>query len=81
MKKTKTGYIGDKVVTRPKQYQIGIDTFTRAIETMSTERIIGFCQGNIDKYIWREKGSDIDDLYKARDYIELWISILQRDSK
>ena len=97
MKKTKTGFIGDKIkgvdmafsmngparenVLQPKQYRIGIDTFTRAKKTMSKERLIGFCQGNIDKYIWRDKDSDLDDLYKARDYIDLWIETLKKDNK
>jgi hypothetical protein len=80
MKKTKTGFIGDKVITKPKQYRIGIDTFTRAKKTMSKERLIGACQFNCDKYLWREKGSDLDDLYKARDYIDLWIETLKKDN-
>lgn len=59
--------------SKPKQYQIGIDTFERAKATMSRDELIGFCKGNVDKYCWRVKGCDKEDLAKAKDYIDLWI--------
>lgn len=64
-------------VLKPTQYQIGIDTFERCKETMNKEQLIGFCKGNVDKYIWREKGCDEQDLVKAKDYIDLWLWTLE----
>lgn len=61
----------DKETSKPIQYQIGIDTFDRMKANASFEEIIGGCKLNIDKYIWRKKGSDREDWEKARDYIEL----------
>ena len=63
--------------TKPKQYQIGIDSFERMKANATKEEIIGACKLNIDKYIWRNKGSDIEDLKKAKDYINLWIETLE----
>lgn len=65
------------MVLKPTQYQIGIDTFERCKETMSREQMIGFCKGNVDKYIWRNKGCDAQDLVKAKDYIDLWLWALE----
>jgi hypothetical protein len=62
---------------KPEQYQIGIDTFERMKANCTNEEIIGACKLNIDKYIWRKKGSDIEDLKKAKDYIDLWIGLLE----
>jgi hypothetical protein len=64
-------------MTRPEQYRIGIDTFERMKANCTDEEIIGACKLNIDKYIWRKKDSDIEDLRKAKDYIDLWIEILE----
>jgi hypothetical protein len=58
---------------KPLQYQIGIDTFDRIKSNSSYDEIAGACKLNIDKYIWRVKGSDREDLLKAKDYIDLWI--------
>ena len=55
---------GDK----PKQYQIGIDTFTRAESNLSKEEIIAICKFNIDKYNWRKKDQDMEDFKKIIDY-------------
>lgn len=63
--------------SKPKQYQIGIDSFERMKANATKEEIIGACKLNIDKYIWRNKGSDIEDLKKAKDYINLWIETLE----
>ena len=49
---------------------------------LSSEEFKGFCKGNIIKYVYRydEKGG-IDDLKKARDYINELISLFERERK
>jgi hypothetical protein len=55
-------------VKKPKQYQIGIDTFERAEANLSKEEILAICKFNIDKYCWRQKQQDKDDFQKIIDY-------------
>ena len=62
---------------KPKQYRIGIDSFERAKANMSKEKIIGACKLNIDKYTWREKGTDKEDVEKLKDYADLWLWALE----
>jgi len=64
---------------KPEQYNVGIDTIERARQNMTQEELIGAYKFNIDKYIWRKKGSDKEDLIKAKDYLELWIEILDNN--
>ena len=53
---------------RPPQYSKGIDTFERMEANCSKDEILAFCRGNIDKYNWRKKGQDKEDLKKIIDY-------------
>ena len=53
---------------KPKQYQIGIDTFQRAEANMTKEEILACVRFNIDKYNWRKKGQDREDFEKIMDY-------------
>ena len=55
-------------VTKPEQYQIGIDTFARAEANLTKEEILAICKFNIDKYTWRQKDQDKDDFKKIIDY-------------
>lgn len=55
---------------KPKQYQIGIDTFERVEANLSKEEIIAICKFNIDKYCWRQKDQDKDDFQKIIKYAE-----------
>jgi hypothetical protein len=55
-------------VTKPKQYQIGIDTFERAEANLTKEQILAICKFNIDKYNWRQKEQDKEDFKKIIDY-------------
>jgi len=57
-------------VTKPKQYEIGIDTFERAEANLSKEEILAICKFNIDKYCWRQKQQDKEDFKKIIDYAE-----------
>ena len=55
-------------IKKPKQYQIGIDTFERAEANLSKEEILAICKFNIDKYNWRKKDQDKEDFKKIIDY-------------
>lgn len=55
-------------VKKPKQYEIGIDTFERAEANLSKEEILAICKFNIDKYNWRQKQQDKEDFKKIIDY-------------
>ena len=55
---------------KPKQYQIGIDTFERAEANLSKDQILAICKFNIDKYCWRQKQQDKEDFQKIIDYAE-----------
>lgn len=57
-----------KTNLKPKQYQIGIDTFTRAEANLTKDEILAICKFNIDKYNWRKKDQDKEDLKKIIDY-------------
>lgn len=56
--------------TKPKQYQIGIDTFQRAEANMTKDEILACVRFNIDKYNWRKKGQDKEDFEKIIKYAE-----------
>lgn len=62
---------------KPKQYQIGIDTFQRMEANCTKEEIIAFCKGNIDKYNWRKKDQDKEDFQKIIDYCNFAIKQLK----
>jgi len=55
-------------VKKPKQYEIGIDTFERAEANLTKEEILAICKFNIDKYNWRKKDQDKEDFQKIIDY-------------
>jgi len=73
----------DKVMSRksnkPEQYQIGIDTFARMEANSTKDEILAFCRGNIDKYNWRKKGQDLEDLKKIIDYANFAIKQIEND--
>jgi hypothetical protein len=63
-------------VTKPIQYQIGIDTFERSESNLSKQEIIAICKFNIDKYCWRKKDQDKEDFKKIIDYANWAIRLL-----
>ena len=71
---TKTEIQEDK----PEQYQIGIDTFTRAEANMNFEELMACCRFNIDKYNWRVKGQDLEDFKKIIAYAKFAIKQLEK---
>ena len=64
---------------KPKQYQIGIDTFKRAEANMSVEERMSCVKFGIDKYNWRDKGQDLSDLIKIIAYAEWGIEQLKEN--
>lgn len=53
---------------KPKQYNIGIDTFERAKANLTKEELLACCRFNIDKYTWRKKDQDKSDFEKIIAY-------------
>lgn len=53
------------------------------VECIDVTEHMGFCVGNAIKYLWRAdlKGSQLEDLRKARWYIDREIARLERASK
>ena len=68
---------------KPKQYQIGIDTFDLMRENATPEERVSFAKWNIMKYAMRKKGQDISDFEKIVDYAKFGLeSLLEiRDRK
>lgn len=66
---------------KPKQYQIGIDTFERARANMTPNEIIACCKFNIDKYNWRKKDQQLSDFMKIIDYANFAIEIMQKENE
>lgn len=62
---------------KPKQYQIGIDTFQRAESNMTLEERLACVRWNIDKYNWRKKDQDKQDFEKIKAYCDYAIKQLE----
>ena len=62
---------GDNVVEHPKHYT----SHPSGIECIEITKHFNFCLGSAIKYIWRadSKGNDIQDLRKAKQFIEFEI--------
>jgi len=54
----------------------GIDTITRCKANMTLEQQKAICIFNIDKYTWREKGQNLSDIKKIRDYLN-WLEEIE----
>lgn len=62
---------------KPIQYQIGIDTFQRSkANHTAAETRVEIAKFMIDKYNWRNKGQDIEDFKKIKDYCDFAIEAL-----
>lgn len=63
----------EDVVNRPTHYNTGaIECIDGIKESMNGEEFKGYLKGNVIKYVWRykNKGKPIEDLRKARWYLE-----------
>lgn len=65
-------------MTKPEQYQIGIDTLDRMEANCTLDERMAFVKGNIDKYNWRKKGSDKQDLEKIIAYAKWGIKQMEK---
>lgn len=65
-------------VDHPSYYG-GVDALIECIDVVEN---MNFCRGNAIKYLWRagSKESELDDLYKAKWYVEREIARLERIS-
>ncbi len=69
------------VVNSPPHYKTGGIEAIEGIEaSMAPEAFAGYLKGNIMKYMWRyeRKGKPIEDLKKARWYLDRLISLRER---
>ena len=66
-------------VNHPKHYT----EHPSGVECIEITEHMGFCLGNAVKYIWRAslKGKEVEDLRKARWYIDREISRLIKEQK
>ena len=66
-------------VNRPKHYT----AHSSGIECIQITECFNFCRGNAIKYIWRagDKGNEVQDLEKARWYIDREIKRLTGENK
>lgn len=72
--------IGDPV-NSPSHYNSGgIEAIAGIEASMSPEGFAGYLKGNVMKYMWRyeNKGKPVEDLKKARWYLERLISLRER---
>ena len=65
---------------KPQHYSKGIDTFARMEANCTKEECLAFAKGNIDKYNWREKGQDLEDLEKIVSYANWAIKLLKDEN-
>jgi len=75
------GSDGVDVVNSPPHYKTGGIEAIEGIEaSMGPEAYAGYLKGNIMKYMWRyeRKGKPIEDLKKARWYLDRLISLRER---
>ena len=63
-------------VKRPKHY----NSHPSGVECIVVTEHMNFCRGNAMKYLWRagEKGDELEDLRKARWYIDREIARLEK---
>lgn len=69
-------------VNKPTHYQAGdIECIDAIKASMSDEQFLGYLKGNVEKYVWRMsyKGKPVEDLRKARWYLDRLIGELAND--
>jgi len=74
--------VGADPVNSPSHYKSGGVEAIEAIEaSMAPEAYAGYLKGNIMKYLWRyeKKAKPIEDLKKARWYLDRLISALEKE--
>ena len=79
---TDTGLPLDDLVNHPKHYtQNGIVCIDGIASSMPVDQFYGYLKGNIIKYLWRYdqklKGNPVQDLNKARWYLDRLIKVFE----
>lgn len=76
----KTPLLGTETVNHPQHY--GGDSPLEAIKVIEYHNL-GFCLGNVVKYVLRsdKKGNQLQDLKKAKWYLDREIAKLERSAK
>lgn len=76
----KTPLLGTETVNHPQHY--GGDSPLEAIKVIEYHNL-GFCLGNVVKYVLRsdKKGNQLQDLKKAKWYLDREIEKLERSAK
>lgn len=70
----------EDAVNHPSHYnQGGIECLDAIKAALGPELFAGYCKGNTIKYLWRYryKGKPVEDLQKARFYLERLISVVE----
>lgn len=68
-------------VEHPSHYQSNIECIDAIAASLTDEALSGFIKGNVVKYVWREDSKNgIEDLKKARWYLDWYIKRLENDS-
>jgi hypothetical protein len=72
--------VSDDPVEKPAHYRQGnIEAVDYLKDNLPVEAFIGGCEWNVKKYLhrWRYKGKPLEDLKKARWYLDLWITTME----
>lgn len=71
----------DDPVSSPRHYSGPIECIDAIESSMTREQFIGYLRGNVAKYVWRfdRKGKPVQDLEKAKWYIDKLIETLNKD--
>ena len=76
------GEDADDVVNSPEHYrQGGIEAIDAIQASMTREEFKGYLRGNAQKYLWRyrHKGKPVEDLRKAKWYLDRLLIALGED--
>ena len=67
-------------VNHTKHYELpnGIEVFDVIAGAMSEEALHGFCIGNVIKYVCRHEKNGIEDLRKAKWYLDKYLEIIEK---
>jgi hypothetical protein len=74
----------EDVVNNPEHYNTGnIECIAAIEESMSAEAFKGYLKGNTMKYLWRYdyKGKQVEDLKKARWYMDRLTAVVVEENK
>lgn len=77
------GNVEEDLVNHPSHYTSGgIECIDAIAASMTPDEYAGFLKGQVIKYVWRYrlKGKPLEDLKKARFYLERLISSIEKEA-